>query len=133
MSWLGLFLCLPTNLLRYRYFLFLLINVVFIFLFTTTYLALIQDLANSPAQVPKKIARALRKSDAKRFFVSYVVLQGNDLQIIVSRLLRISLGLGIMPLQLLNLGTIIPRVFYLIFWTRTPRGTGIARIPDESS
>ncbi|KAF8326836.1 uncharacterized protein EI90DRAFT_3281600 [Cantharellus anzutake] len=88
-----------------KYFLFLLINVVFIFLFTTTYLALIQDLANSPAQVPKKIARALRKSDAKRFFVSYVVFQ----------------GLAIMPLQLLNLGTIIPRVFYRIFWTRTPR------------
>jgi len=26
-----------------------------------------------------------------------------------------------MPLQLLNLGTIIPRVIYRIFWTRTPR------------
>lgn len=88
-----------------KYFLFLLINVVFIFLFTSTYLALIRDLANSPAQVPTKIAQALRKSDAKRFFVSYVILQ----------------GLGIMPLQLLNLGTVIPRVIYRIFWTRTPR------------
>jgi len=59
--------------------LFLLVNVVFIFLFTSTYLALIRDLANSPAKVPTKIAQALRKSDAKRFFVSYVILQGRDL------------------------------------------------------
>lgn len=32
-------------------------------------------------------------------------------------------GLGIMPLQLLNLGVIIPRFFYIMFFTRTPRGT----------
>jgi len=32
------------------------------------------------------------------------------------------LGLGIMPLQLLNLGVIIPRLFYRMFLTRTPRG-----------
>jgi len=28
-----------------------------------------------------------------------------------------------MPLQLLNLGVIIPRFFYRAFYTRTPRGT----------
>ncbi|KAH6904319.1 hypothetical protein BKA70DRAFT_1373644 [Coprinopsis sp. MPI-PUGE-AT-0042] len=39
------------------------------------------------------------------FFLSYVILQ----------------GLGIMPLQLLNLGVIIPRWVYLMFFTRTPR------------
>jgi hypothetical protein len=27
-----------------------------------------------------------------------------------------------MPLQLLNLGVIVPRLFYLFFLTRTPRG-----------
>lgn len=31
-------------------------------------------------------------------------------------------GLGIMPLQLLNLGVIIPRIIYRLFITRTPRG-----------
>ena len=40
------------------------------------------------------------------FFISYVILQ----------------GLGIMPLQLLNLGVVIPRIFMLMFFTRTPRG-----------
>ena len=30
--------------------------------------------------------------------------------------------MGIMPLQLLNLGVIIPRVIYRLFITRTPRG-----------
>jgi hypothetical protein len=32
------------------------------------------------------------------------------------------LGLGVMPLQLLNLGVIIPRFISRIFWVRTPRG-----------
>lgn len=30
-----------------------------------------------------------------------------------------------MPLQLLNLGVIIPRILSLILWTRTPRGMSI--------
>jgi hypothetical protein len=34
-------------------------------------------------------------------------------------------GIGIMPLQLLNLGVIIPRWFYRAFLTRTPRGVFI--------
>ncbi|KAH9475924.1 Calcium permeable stress-gated cation channel 1 [Psilocybe cubensis] len=88
-----------------KYFLFLLVNVVFIFLFATTYWQLVQDLANSPAKVPEKLAIALQAGRARHFFLSYVILQ----------------GIGIMPLQLLNLGVIIPRVFYRVFYTRTPR------------
>ncbi|KAF9479802.1 DUF221-domain-containing protein [Pholiota conissans] len=88
-----------------KYFLFLLINVVFIFLLATTYWQLVRDLANSPAKVPEKLAQSLQAGRARHFFLSYVILQ----------------GLGIMPLQLLNLGVIIPRVFYRAFYTRTPR------------
>jgi Uncharacterized integral membrane protein len=92
---------------RYRrYFLFLLINVVFIFLLASTYWQLVRDLANSPAKVPEKLAQALQAGRARHFFLSYVILQ----------------GLGIMPLQLLNLGVIIPRAFSVMFFTRTPRG-----------
>ncbi|TEB19621.1 DUF221-domain-containing protein [Coprinellus micaceus] len=88
-----------------KYFLFLLINVVFIFLLASTYWQLVRDLANSPAKVPEKLAQALQAGRARHFFLSYVILQ----------------GLGIMPLQLLNLGVIIPRAVSLIFFTRTPR------------
>jgi hypothetical protein len=38
--------------------------------------------------------------------MSYVILQ----------------ALGVMPLQLLNLGVILPRFLFLAFFTRTPRG-----------
>ncbi|KAG6332150.1 hypothetical protein ID866_6939 [Astraeus odoratus] len=88
-----------------KYFLFLLVNVVFIFLLASTYWQLVRDLANSPAKIPEKLAEALQKGVAKHFFLSYVVLQ----------------GFGIMPLQLLNLGVIIPRMIMRIFVTRTPR------------
>ncbi|THH04916.1 hypothetical protein EW145_g5182 [Phellinidium pouzarii] len=88
-----------------KYFLFLLINVVFIFLLASTYWQLIRDLAESPAKVPERIAQALQQGRARYFFLSYVILQ----------------GLGIMPLQLLNLGVIIPRIIFRIFITRTPR------------
>ncbi|PFH48588.1 hypothetical protein AMATHDRAFT_65071 [Amanita thiersii Skay4041] len=87
-----------------KYFLFLLVNVVFIFLVASTYWQLVRDLANSPAKVPEKLATALQAGRARHFFLSYVILQ----------------GLGIMPLQLLNLGVIIPRMFMRMF-TRTPR------------
>jgi calcium permeable stress-gated cation channel len=40
-----------------------------------------------------------------------------------SVILHLFVGLGIMPLQLLNLGVIIPRMIYLLFVTRTPRGS----------
>ncbi|TDL20250.1 DUF221-domain-containing protein [Rickenella mellea] len=92
------------SLLR-KYFLFLLVNVVFIFLLASTYWQLIRDLAESPAKVPEKLAQALQQGRARHFFLSYVILQ----------------GLGIMPLQLLNLGVIIPRLLFRIFITRTPR------------
>ncbi|KAG6888436.1 hypothetical protein C0995_008253 [Termitomyces sp. Mi166 len=88
-----------------KYFLFLLINVVFIFLLASTYWQLVQDLANSPAKVPEKLAQALQAGRARHFFLSYVILQ----------------GLGIMPLQLLNLGVIIPRMLFRMLLTRTPR------------
>ncbi|KAK2460006.1 hypothetical protein APHAL10511_008012 [Amanita phalloides] len=88
-----------------KYFLFLLVNVVFIFLLASTYWQLVRDLANSPAKVPEKLATALQTGRARHFFLSYVILQ----------------GLGITPLQLLNLGIVIPRAFMRIFVTRTPR------------
>ncbi|KAI0290933.1 DUF221-domain-containing protein [Multifurca ochricompacta] len=88
-----------------KYFLFLLINVVFIFLLASTYWQLVRDLANSPAKIPEKLAQALQIGRARHFFLSYVILQ----------------GLGIMPLQLLNLGIVLPRVFYRLLKTRTPR------------
>lgn len=42
---------------------------------------------------------------ARNFYVSYVMLQ----------------GIGIMPVQLVQLSTIIPNAFYRLFLTRTPR------------
>ncbi|KAJ7768747.1 hypothetical protein B0H14DRAFT_3116710 [Mycena olivaceomarginata] len=87
-----------------KYFLFLLVNVVFIFLLASTYLQLLYDLANFPAKIPEKIAKALQAGKARNFFLSYVILQ----------------ALGIVPLQLLNLGVTIPR-FFRLFVTRTPR------------
>lgn len=88
-----------------KYFLFLLINVVFIFLLASTYLELVLELANSPAKVPERLAASLQKGNARHFFLCYVILQ----------------GLGIMPLQLLNLGVLIPSMFKRLFFTRTPR------------
>ncbi|OSD04375.1 DUF221-domain-containing protein [Trametes coccinea BRFM310] len=88
-----------------KYFLFLLINVVFIFLVASTYWQLVRDLASSPAKGIEKLADALAAGKARHFFVSYVILQ----------------GIGLMPLQLLNLGIIIPRMIYRLFITRTPR------------
>jgi len=88
-----------------KYFLFLLVNVVFIFLLASTYWQLVRDLANSPAKIPEKLAQSLQAGRARHFFLSYVILQ----------------GLGIMPIQLLNLGVILPRLFFRLFLTRTPR------------
>lgn len=58
-----------------RYYLFLVISVLFVFLLTTTYLALIRDLADSPMKIPEKLAAALQGSNARNFMVSYVMLQ----------------------------------------------------------
>ncbi|TFY67710.1 hypothetical protein EVJ58_g1447 [Rhodofomes roseus] len=88
-----------------KYFLFLLVNVVFIFLVASTYWQLVRDFANSPARGIEKLAYALAAGKARHFFLSYVILQ----------------GLGIIPLQLLNLGVLLPRMFIRLFITRTPR------------
>jgi hypothetical protein len=50
----------------------------------------------------------------RHFFLSYVILQ----------------GFGIMPLQLLNLGVIIPSAIMRLFVTRTPRGVFTFFVPD---
>ena len=106
-----------------RYFLFLLINVVFIFLVASTYWQLVRDLASSPAKGLEKLAQALNAGNARHFFVSYVILQGESaLSRQYDGSLRLCSGFGLMPLQLLNLGIIIPRLFFRIFITRTPRG-----------
>ncbi|KAF5342756.1 hypothetical protein D9757_014508 [Collybiopsis confluens] len=88
-----------------KYHLFLLFNVVFIFLVASTYWQLARDLANFPAKIPTKLAKALQSGKARNFFLSYAILQ----------------GLGIMPLQLLNLGVIIPQVLMRMLFTKTPR------------
>jgi hypothetical protein len=65
---------------------------------------LARDLADQPMKFINKLALSL--PGARNFFLSYVLLQ----------------GLGIMPLQLVQLAVILPRWFYRIFFTRTPRG-----------
>ncbi|KAJ1305006.1 hypothetical protein OPQ81_000049 [Rhizoctonia solani] len=97
-----------------KYFLFLLINVVFIFLLASTYWALVRDLANAPIKVPEKLAQALQRGQARHFFLSYVMLQ----------------ALGIMPLQLLNIGIIVPRMIYQLF-TKTPRDYAELNAPPD--
>lgn len=59
----------------------------------------------------------------RHFFVSYVILQGKQrlFQWLIM-IERMGVGVGLQPLQLLNLGVIIPRLFYRMFITRTPRG-----------
>ena len=52
-------------------------NVVFIFLVASTYWQLVRDLAESPAKGLEKLAQALNAGNARHFFVSYVILQGN--------------------------------------------------------
>ena len=75
-----------------RYHFFLLVTIVFIFLLTTTFWALVRDLADSPAkvsptddslvdllirscQIPEKLAIALQQTNVKPFMISYVMLQ----------------------------------------------------------
>lgn len=107
-----------------RYFLFLLINVVFIFLVASTYWQLVRDLASSPAKGIEKLADALAAGKARHFFVSYVILQGARAVYfgITPGPHSSAIGIGLMPLQLLNLGILIPRMIYRLFITRTPRG-----------
>ena len=96
---------------------------MFIFLLASTYWQLVRDLAESPAKIPEKVAQALSTGKAKHFFLSYVILQGISKSTFRSFfVINPCVGLGIMPLQLLNLGVIIPRFVFRAFITRTPRG-----------
>ncbi|GAA5948371.1 hypothetical protein JCM3765_001391 [Sporobolomyces pararoseus] len=64
---------------------------------------LLQDISQSPAKFLDKLTDTLPKT--RNFAVAYVMLS----------------GLGLMPLQLLELGTVIPRYFFQTFLTKTPR------------
>ncbi|KPV72603.1 uncharacterized protein RHOBADRAFT_29756 [Rhodotorula graminis WP1] len=86
-----------------KYHISLLFTTLFVFQITTSTYTLLKDISESPAKVLDKLADTLPKS--RYFFVSYVMLS----------------GLAFMPLQLLELGTVIPRVFSQVFLTKTPR------------
>nr|ODN96882.1 membrane protein [Cryptococcus depauperatus CBS 7855] len=96
-----------------KYHLFLVVSVLFIFLLTSTYWALVRDLVDTPMKIPEKLARALQGSNVRNFMVSYVMLQ----------------ALGLMPLQLLNLGPLFSLGFARAFSTRTPRDYAEANAP----
>lgn len=96
-----------------KYHLFLLISVLLIFLLTSTYWALVRDLVDTPMKIPEKLARALQGSNVRNFMVSYVMLQ----------------ALGLMPLQLLNLGPLFSLALARAFWTKTPRDYAEANAP----
>ncbi|CDZ98226.1 Uncharacterized conserved protein [Phaffia rhodozyma] len=88
-----------------KYYLFLLISVIFVWNITNTYWALVLDWAGTPTKIPERLAKSLGAGLARNFFMSYVMLQ----------------GLGIMPFQLLNIGTVLSLGFYRAFYTKTPR------------
>lgn len=64
-------------------------------------------------KILEKLARALQGSNVRNFMVSYVMLQ----------------ALGLMPLQLLNLGPLFSLAFARAFWTKTPRDYAEANAP----
>lgn len=86
-----------------KYHIFLIINVVLVFIAVSTW-DLAKQFANEPMKLVNKLALSL--PGARNFFLSYVILQ----------------GIGIMPLQLVQLSAILPRWLYRLIWTRTPRG-----------
>ncbi|WVR04534.1 hypothetical protein IAU60_001541 [Kwoniella sp. DSM 27419] len=96
-----------------KYHLFLLISVLAIFLLTTTYIALFQDLVDSPTKIPEKLAQALQGPNVRNFMVSYVMLQ----------------ALGLMPLQLLNMGPLFTLGYSRATSTKTPRDFAEAYAP----
>ena len=111
------------------------VSVLFVFLVTTSYWALVQDLADSPKkasavtqqsgnnaheQIPEKLANALQGTKARNFMVSYVMLQGRLLMLKTDQADVVALGL--MPLQLLNLGPLLTLGSARAFFTKTPRG-----------
>ncbi|GMK59469.1 hypothetical protein CspeluHIS016_0800750 [Cutaneotrichosporon spelunceum] len=102
------------SLLR-KYYLFLVLSVLLIFLVATTWLKWFElDLGNNPSEIPRKLAESLRSSNARNFMVSYVCLQ----------------GMGMMPLNFLNIGPICNLVISRMF-ARTPRDHAEANAPPE--
>ncbi|WVQ97942.1 hypothetical protein IAU59_005061 [Kwoniella sp. CBS 9459] len=96
-----------------KYHLFLLISVLGIFLLTSTYIALVRDLVDSPTKIPQKLAQALQGANVRNFMVSYVMLQ----------------AIGLMPLQLLNMGPLLTLGSARAFSTKTPRDFAEANAP----
>lgn len=126
---------------HYRYYLFLLVSVLFIFLLTTTIWAIFRDLADTPMkvstapklgsqptltspQIPEKLAAGLQGANSRNFMVSYVMLQGKCLRTGTFRgsCQLIVPGLGLMPLQLINLGPLLSLGWARALYTKTPRG-----------
>ncbi len=95
-----------------KYYLFLVVSVVFIFLITSTAWEVLTDVANNPMSVLQKLSQAL--PGARNFSLSYIVLQ----------------SLGLVPLQLLQLPTVILRGWQRIF-TRTPREHAELNAPPQ--
>ncbi|GAA5866760.1 hypothetical protein JCM1840_004257 [Sporobolomyces johnsonii] len=85
-----------------KYHISLILTTLFVFISASTY-QLLRDISESPAKVLDKLATTL--PGTRNFMIAYVMLS----------------GLGLMPLQLLELGSVIPRGFFQMFLTRTPR------------
>ncbi|WRT64883.1 uncharacterized protein IL334_001819 [Kwoniella shivajii] len=96
-----------------KYHLFLLISVLFVFLLTTTYIAIVRDFVDSPMKIPQKLASALQGANVRNFMVSYIMLQ----------------ALGLMPLQLLNMGPMLSLGYSRALFTKTPRDYAEANAP----
>lgn len=86
-----------------KYHISILFTTLFVFITASSY-RLLQYLSGSPTKLLDKLAAILPL--ARNFFVSYVMLA----------------GIALMPLQLLELPTVIPRVIWKTLFTRTPRG-----------
>ncbi|WOO82803.1 Calcium permeable stress-gated cation channel 1 [Vanrija pseudolonga] len=94
-----------------KHFLFLLILVIFVFISASTYWVL-REWAESPSKLPEKLADALKTATARSFMVSYVILY----------------SLGLMPLQLLNIGPLVNHT-WMRLWAKTPREFAEANAP----
>lgn len=75
-----------------------------IFLLANTIWSLL-DLANSPQTIPERLAKSLTQYNARAFSMSYVMLQ----------------GIGIMPFQLVNIGSLFFICVYRVLFNLTPR------------
>lgn len=87
-----------------RYTLFLLFSVLLIFVFVSALWTLL-ELAGSPEKIPEKLAQALTRPNARAFSMSYIMLQ----------------GMGIMPFQLVNAGSLFFIGLYRTLFNLTPR------------